>query len=292
MAMTLDSIQHGVSQAPPRIIIYGVQGIGKTTMLANAPYPVMIQTEDGEGVTDIPRFPLARNFDDVMEAINILATTDHNYKTLGVDSLDWTEPMVWAKTIELNPTTNKGGGIASSIESYGYGKGFAMALDQWREYLDGINYLRNHKNMMIIQTAHSKITRFESPEMDAYDKYELKLQHSAKTSACALVQEHSDIVLFANYKVSVTEAEKKGDQKRHRAIGKGVRMLYTQERPAYSAKNRYNLPESIVFDKEGAYWNVLANHIPYLQTIGIEADVNAQNEPAQTEVAQEQTQGE
>ena len=112
-----------------------------------------------------------------------------------------------------------------------------MALDYWREYIDGINYLRNEKGMMIIQTAHSKITRFESPDSDAYDKYELKLQHSAKTSANSLLQEHSDIVLFANYKLAITK-EKKGDQTRNRAIGSGQRVLYTEERPAFSAKNR------------------------------------------------------
>lgn len=290
MAMTLQSIQHGVSFAPPRIIIYGVQGIGKTTMLSQAPSPIVIQTEDGAGVIDVPRFPLARSFDDIMEALGILANDKHDYKTVCLDSLDWMEPMVWEKTVELNPTVNKAGGAASGIESYGYGKGYAMALDIWREYIDAINFLRNERNMMVIQTAHSKITRFESPESDAYDKYELKLQHSPKTSASALIQEHSDMVLFANYKVSVTDAEKKGDHKRKRAVGTGSRMLYTQERPAFSAKNRYSLPKEISFDENGAYWNTLANYIPFLSTIGVEVDTTAQTEPAQTEEAQTQPQ--
>lgn len=280
MAMSLDDIQHGISAAPPRIIIYGVQGIGKTTMLAQAPAPIMIQTEDGEGVIDIPRFPLARSFDDVLDAIGVLANTDHGYKTVCIDSLDWMEPMVWGKTVAENPTTNKSGGVASGIESYGYGKGFAMAIDFWREYIEGLDYLRNNKGMMVIQTAHSKITRFESPDSDSYDKYELKLQHSAKTSASAFLQEHSDIVLFANYKIGMTE-EKKGDQKRKRAVGSGQRVLYTQERPAYAAKNRYNLPEQIPFDKEGAYWNVLANHIPFLQNICSEANAPVSNDQTQ-----------
>lgn len=290
MAMTLESVQRGVSFAPPRIIIYGVAGIGKTTMLSQAPSPILIQTEDGVGVIDVPRFPLAKSFDDVMDAIGVLANSKHNYKTVCLDSLDWMEPLVWEKTVRENPTTNKSGGAASGIESYGYGKGYAMALDTWREYIDGVNYLRNERGMMVIQTAHSKITRFESPESDAYDKYELKLQNSPKTSASALIQEHNDIVLFANYKVSVTDAEKKGDQKRKRAVGTGSRMLYTQERPAYSAKNRYSLPKEIVFDEQGSYWNVLANYIPFLSTIGVEADNTVQGESAQNEETQENLQ--
>ncbi len=286
MAISLASIQHGISAAPPRILIYGVQGIGKTTMLSQAPNPIVIQTEDGEGVIDVPRFPLAQSFGDVMEALGVLASTDHDYKTLGLDSLDWMEPLVWAQVVAENPTSNKSGAVAASIESYGYGRGYAMALDPWREYISAINYLRNERGMMIIQTAHSKITRFESPDSDAYDRYDLKLQHSPKTSASALLQEHSDIVLFANYKVGITEEKKGMDQKRKRGIGSGQRVLHTQERPAYAAKSRYNLPESIPFDKDGAYWNVLAAHIPFLQKL-----TGAEPVTPQEEASQNQTEG-
>lgn len=264
MSISLASIQHGISAAPPRILIHGKQGVGKTTMISQAPLPIMIQTEDGEGLVDIPRFPLARSYEDVMEAIATLANEEHNYRTVCVDSLDWLEPLIWAKVVADNPTANSSGRPATGLESYGYGKGQVMALDYWREYLDGLNYLRNERGMMILQTAHSKITKFEPPDSDAYDRYELKLQHSPKTSASALVQEHSDIVLFANYKVGITQ-EKRGDQTRNRAIGSGQRILYTQERPAYAAKNRYDLPDAIPFDKEGKYWEVLAEHIPWFQ---------------------------
>lgn len=284
MAMSLESIRHGVSAAPPRTLLYGVQGIGKTTMLAQAPYPVVIQTEDGEGKIDMPRFPLCRSYGDVMEALTILAEGNHTYKTVCIDSLDWFEPMVWGQVVADNPTTSKAGGTASSIESYGYGKGYKMALDYWREYIEAINYLRNVMGMMVIQTAHSVIKRFESPESDAYDKYELKLHHLAG----GLLQEHSDMVIFANYLVGVTEEKVGFDQKRKRAVGSGQRMLYTQERPAYAAKNRYSLPESIVFDKGGAYWGVLANHIPFLQTVGVDAVEEAQPVSAPTEETQNQ----
>lgn len=287
MAMSLESIRHGVSLAPPRNLVYGVQGVGKTTMLAQAPYPIVIPTEDGEGVIDVPRFPLAKGYGDVMEALYTLETTEHPYKTVCVDSLDWFEPMVWGQVVADNPVVSKAGGIASSIESYGYGKGYKMALDYWRWYIEAINRLRNDRGMMVIQTAHSVIKRFESPESDAYDKYELKLHHLAS----GLLQEHSDCVLFINYKVGVTEEKVGFDQKRKRAVGSGQRTMFTQERPAYSAKNRYSLPESIPFDKDGNYWGVLANHIPFLQTMGVEADTTAQPEPAQAEAAQTQTEG-
>jgi len=39
---------------PPRILIYGPQGIGKSTFISKSMNPVLIQTEDGLGNLDIP----------------------------------------------------------------------------------------------------------------------------------------------------------------------------------------------------------------------------------------------
>ena len=266
MSISLASIQHGVSNAPPRLLVYGVQGIGKTTMLSQAPSPIMIQTEDGEGLIDMPRFPLAKSYDDVMSALEVLATTKHNYLTAGLDSLDWFETMVWEKVIQDNPTTNKSGRIAAGIESYEYQKGYKMAMDYWREYTDAINYLRNERGMMIMQLAHSAIHTFDSPESGSYDRYNIKLHTNKKgEGASAYLQQHSDCVFFINYKTHVTEEKGKFNAVKTRAVGQGMRSIFTQERPSYSAKNRYNLPLEINFDKDGNYWGVLADHIPYLK---------------------------
>jgi hypothetical protein len=100
--------------------------------------------------------------------------------------------------------------------------------------------------------------------------------------ASGLLQEHSDCVLFANYKVGVTEEKLGFDQKRTRAVGSGQRVLYTQERPAYSAKNRFNLPDSVVLDESGKAWITLAAHIPYLQQFAQE-DAETQQPTTQGE---------
>jgi hypothetical protein len=233
MAISLASLNRASAPKPPRILIHGVHGVGKTTFAAGACDPVFILTEDGLGTLDVPHFPLARTFDEVMQALASLYTEDHVFRTLVVDSADWLEPLIHIKVCQ-----DQG---CSSIEDLGYGKGYVHALDYWRQYLEGVNALRDHRGMAIVQIAHTDIKRFDSPESEPYDRYVIKL-HS---KASALLQEHSDIVLFANYRISTVKSDVGFNKKVTRALGSGERLLHTAERPAYLAKNRYALPDTL-----------------------------------------------
>lgn len=245
---------------PPRILIYGPQGIGKSTFIDKSMNPVVIPTEDGLGNLETPSYPLCKTYQDVMTAITELATVDHDFNTVALDSADWFEPMIWRQVALEAGKKN--------IEDIGYGKGYMLALDLWREYLGALNYLRDEKNMTIIQTAHANIKKFDNPETESYDRYEIKLHKAAS----ALLLEHSDIVLFANHYVSVTKEDGGFNKKRKIGVGGNDRVLYTQERPAAVAKNRYGLPEEIPFDKDGNYWSVIANHIPFYNQTTTEKD--------------------
>jgi hypothetical protein len=233
MAISLASLNRASAPKPPRILIHGVHGVGKTTFAAGAPDPVFVLTEDGLGTLDVPHFPLARTFDEVMQALAALYTEEHGFRTLVVDSVDWLEPLIHARVCK-----DQGW---SSIEDAGYGKGYVAAVDPWRQYLEGLNALRDDKGMAIVQLAHTDIKRFDSPESEPYDRYIIKL-HS---KASALLQEHSDIVLFANYRVSTIKSDVGFNKKVTRALGSGERLLHTAERPAFIAKNRYALPETL-----------------------------------------------
>lgn len=254
--MTLSNIQK-TGGKPPRILIYGPQKIGKSTFGAMADKPIFIQAEDGLDALNVDAFPLSDTYNSVMENLTSLATQQHNYKTLVVDSLDHLEPLIWKHLCKEH-------GVKTIEEVLkGYGKGYVLALDIWREYLAALDYLRDEKNMTIVQIAHAHIKKFESPITDSYDKYEIKLHKLA----AGLLAEKSDIILFANYYVGITkEAEssrQKDDDKRKRAVGSGERILYTEERPAFIAGNRYSLPPEIQFDHQGQYWNIIAQHVPY-----------------------------
>lgn len=243
---------------PPRILIYGPHGLGKSTFGSLAPNPVFVQTEDGLDALDVPAFPLAKSYEQVQAYLAELCTAEHKYKTLVVDSLDWLETLIWEHVIKVRPTDEKGRKV-SNIDDYGYGKGYLYAMDFWNEYIEAINYLRNERGMMVIQTAHASIRRFDNPETDAYDRYEIKLQKSASSK----IQEHCDLVIFANYFVGVKKEDVGFNGERKRAIGNGDRILYTEERPSFLAKNRYGLPPEIPFDKDGNYWAVVAEKVPY-----------------------------
>ena len=240
MALSLASLNRLSAPKPPRIVIYGPHGVGKNTFATCAPKPVLINIEDGQP-SDMPidSFPVAKSFNDVMDAFGALYSEEHDFETVVIDSLDWLEPLVWAETIRRNNESNPSK-TWTSIEDAGYGKGYIATLDVWRDYLDAINALRNDKGMVIIQTAHAEVKRFDSPETEPYDRYQIKLHKMAS----ALVQEHADMVLFANFKASVTKSDV-GMKKVARGVGSGMRVIYTEERPAFLAKNRHQLPPEL-----------------------------------------------
>lgn len=245
MAISLANIKRGARQHPPRIVIYGVGGIGKTTFAAMAPDPIFLCTEKGAGGLDIAPIPgedggdLLRSWSEVIDGVAALIEQDHSYKTVVIDSLDCLEPLVWDEVCRTVPTDK--GARATSIEDYGFFKGQRTHAPRlWRHLLAGLDAL-NERGMGVILVGHSKIKRFEPPDTEAYERYQLKLDDAA----AAIVYDWADAVLFTQRKVHVKK-DGKGYEERTRAVGNGERVLFTEERPAWQAKNRYSLPPEIL----------------------------------------------
>jgi len=229
MAINLASLQRNTIK-PPRIIIHGDAGIGKTTFAVCADSPVVIQTEDGLGSLDATAFPLARSFTDVMDALGSLYQEKHDFKTLVVDSLDWLEPMIWQEVCRTH-------GV-DSIEKMNYGKGYVEALGIWRIFFNGITALRDDKGMTVVMIAHSEQKRVEDPMLPAYDTHDLKLHKRAG----ALAEEFADVILFAAMQTNTVTEDAGFNNKRTRATTTGQRVIHTVGQPAFLAKNRFNLP--------------------------------------------------
>ena len=230
MAINLASILHNRELKPPRLMVYGPHGLGKTTFGASAPKPIFIPTEDGLGVLSVDHFPLATKEADVVAAIGSLHKEKHDYETVVIDSLDWLENLIWT---EVN--------AAHDAKELAYGKGAVIAAEHWRAILEGLNALRTDRGMVVVLLAHCQIKRFDSPEVEPYERYQPKLQDRSS----ALVQEWCDAVLFTNYKTIVKKEDVGFKNEVRRGITTGERLLYTTEKPAYYAKNRYALPDAL-----------------------------------------------
>lgn len=241
MSFSLNSVISANSELKPqKTVIYSVQGLGKTTFGSTFESPIIVRTEDGAAALDTPTFPdLVKTFADMKDAITALHG-DHPYKTMVLDSLDWLEPIIWKQQIDSKPFSEKNAEI-KTIEDYGYGKGFTMALDWWRYIMGGLDSLRTNRGMSIILIAHSEIKRYDSPDTDPYDRYGIKLHRGA----FGLWQEWADMVLFCNYKTRVRATDVGFNKEVKRGEGSGERIIYTEERPAFLAKNRWGLPPEI-----------------------------------------------
>jgi len=235
----LQQIHTGRRPSPPRFVIYGTEGIGKSTTASQAPKPIFIPTEDGLDQIDCASFPLATRFAEVETALELLINEAHNFETVVVDSLDWLERLIWDVLCGQY-------GVAS-IEKVdgGYARGYTHALTHWRRVLDGLNTLRSRRGMCVVLLAHAKVEKFEDPESAAYDRYSPRLHKHAT----ALVNEWADAVLFATRKI-ITKVEETGFN-RERTIASGLgkdggeRVLRCVGSPACVAKNRFDLPAEL-----------------------------------------------
>lgn len=248
MAKSLSSLRKVRAEFPPSLVAYGVHGIGKTSFAAEFPDPVFIQAEQGTpGGVEIESFGEIETFADVLDSIGALLTEPHDRKTVVIDSLDAMEPMVWGHVCKENGWAN--------IETPGFGKGYIIVDEAWREFLGGCKAL-NRAGMAVVMIAHSDITRFDSPTSDPFSRYGVKLHKRA----AALVQEEADIVAFFNYRTVLKEKDV-GFKKIAHGEGSGSRIMHFEERPGFLAKNRYKMPNSIEY-KAGAGYSAIAQYFP------------------------------
>lgn len=225
----LGAVQRGRVDRPPVVLLYGTEGVGKSSWAASAPEPIFLDLEGGTDRLDVARFPKPESWEDVLYAIQELTVGgEHSYRTLVVDTLDALEPLCWAHVCQLAKQPD--------IEAFGYGKGYIAALDQWRLFTAALERLIRQRGMGVILIAHSWIRPFKNPEGDDFDRYELKLH----LKAGGFLKEWSEAVLFARYE---TFASKDAKTKRVRGVSSGDRVMHTVRTAAYDAKNRYFLPE-------------------------------------------------
>ena len=242
--MTLANVKKGKQAHAWRILLYGVEGVGKSTLAAATPAPIFLGAEDGTAHLDVERMPAPESWSDVKAAIDVLMRETHNYRTLVLDTVDWAEPMLWGFVCARDKMKD--------IEDYGYGKGYTTALEEWRVLLASLERLRAAKSMNVLLLGHCHAKPFKNPLGEDFDRYELKLN----LKAGGLLKEWCDAVLFTNFKTIVKKEDVGFKNEVRRGITTGERLLYTSEKPAFYAKNRYSLPDSLPLS-----WDALQNAI-------------------------------
>lgn len=229
------NIHKGKRRLPPRLLVYGPEGIGKSSFAASAPKPLIISTETGLGEIDCDSVE-CDSFAAVMEVITELAKDQQGYQSVAIDTLDWTERQIWQGICDHY------GKPTMELSAGGYGKAFTEAISQWwAPMLSGLNALRQ-QGMCVILLAHAKVEKFEDPENPTYDRWSPRL-HKLAT---ALICEWVDATLFATRRMYVDEKEGSGKMVAKPIGGSGGdRILRCIGGPACVAKNRYGMPDEI-----------------------------------------------
>jgi len=222
--MTL-KIERGVKRSAVRAVIYGTEGIGKSTLAAQFPNPVILDTEDGTGQIDCARV-VCHDSMAMESALLDLIGDPQGFQTVVIDSADWAERQI------LEHMLRKDG--KRSVEDYGFGKGFVKLAEAFTRVMGLCDQLIA-KGVHVVMVAHATIKRTSPPdETDGYDRYELKL---TKQTA-PLLKEWADLLLFCNYRTKLVE----GADGRMKAQGGKTRVMYAERAAAWDAKNRFGLP--------------------------------------------------
>jgi hypothetical protein len=222
-----------------KVVVYGPEGIGKSTFASKFPDPLFIDTEGSTKEMDVARFPAPTSWSMLLEQVKYVRDNPGICKTLVIDTADWAEQLCIDYIIaKANKDSIKG------IEDFGYGKGYVYLAENFGKLLNSLNEVIE-TNTYVVLTAHAKMRKVDLPdETGGFDRWEMKL---GKNTA-PLVKEWADMVLFANYKIYVVNVDNQGAEKGKNKAQGGKRVMYTSHHPCWDAKNRHDLKEELDFN--------------------------------------------
>ncbi len=229
-------IKTGKILRPQKVVIYGAEGVGKTTLAKKFPYSLYIDTEGGTAHLDVRRIDRPATWEELLATISEVAATEGICKTLVIDTVDWAEQLA---IVYVCKKYNKSG-----IEEFGYSKGYVYLADEFKAFLALLDKVID-AGIHVVLTAHAKMRKFEQPdEMGAYDRWETKLTKQV----APLLKEWCDMLLFCNYKTFVVQSDNAMEKAK---VQGGKRVMYTSHHPCWDAKNRHGLPDEMDLDFAG-----------------------------------------
>lgn len=234
-------IEKGIKPGPAKVVIYGPEGIGKTTFASKFPQPLFLDLDNGSSRLDVARVAGLDSFAMVKVALSELQKDTQGYQTIVIDTADKLEALIIEGIINTVPRGD--GRQVQGLEDYGYGKGYTYVGEWLGKFLDNLTLFQKKTGLNIVIVSHAWQRKVESPgETNSYDHYELKLGKKA----APLLREWPDFLFFLNYDISIM----KTSDGKSVATG-GQRCIYTSHTPYYDAKCRADLPERIRLDDKG-----------------------------------------
>ena len=222
-----------------KVVVYGPEGIGKSTFASHFPEPLFIDTEGSTKDMDVARTETPSSWMMLMEQVMYVKKHPDLCRTLVIDTADWAEMLCVTQLCDKNHK--------DSIEEFGYGKGYVYLQEEFGRFLNLLEDVVKAGTHVVLN-AHAKMRKFEQPdELGAYDRWEMKLSKNV----APMVKEWADMVLFANYKTFVVNVDGQGAQKGKNKAQGGKRVMYTSHHCCWDAKNRYSLPEELPFEYAG-----------------------------------------
>lgn len=238
----------GKIQKAQKVVIYGPEGIGKSTFASQFPDPLFIDTEGSTYHMDVARFPKPTSWAMIKEQVLHIKNNPGICKTIVIDTADWAETLCIEQIIA--------GAQLKGIEDFGYGKGYTYVAEEFGRFLNALQDITD-QGINVVITAHAQMRKFEQPdELGAYDRWELKLGRKS----AALIKEWADMLLFANYKILVINVDNQGAAKGKNKAQGGKRVMYTTHHVAWDAKNRHGLADELPFE-----FSAIAHAIPIIQ---------------------------
>ena len=224
-------ISNGRIARAQKVVLYGSEGIGKSTLAAMFPNPLFIDTEGGTAHMDVRRIAKPGTWVELMDILNEVSMTPDICGSLVIDTADWAEQLAVS---HVCAKYKKAG-----LEDFGYGKGHTYLAEEFTPFFRALDRIIA-AGIHVVVTAHAKMRKFEQPdEMGAYDRWEMKLSKQV----APLLKEWCDLLLFCNYKTIVVAT--KNDTKKAQG---GKRIIHTTHHPCWDAKNRHGLPDEIDLD--------------------------------------------
>lgn len=274
----LGAIVRGQLRSPARCLFYGPEGVGKSSLAADAPAPIFLDIEGGADNIDAARYPfrdgpgghIPRAYAEVVAAIDDLTTGDHAYQSVVIDTVDALEALIHLHICEEYKKKN--------VEDFGYGKGYQVALDVFRGLLKRLDTLRARRDVRVIFVGHSVVKPYKNPLGEDYDRYQLSVHE--KTIGPKL-REWCDVVGFVRFDEGAGKlAGDTAQNKRARGWSTGDRVVQLAHSHAWDAKARVGLPESIVLDVQhpwAPFGEATADALDTTE-IGLRAEIDAELE--------------